>query len=100
LTPVLLKPLLFDDQGTRVEFPAGTPVSVVDPAVELIDDPHRLCLARLSLEEHRRRFRPAVAVLIGGRVRVVLARLVGMGEDCRGPPGQKVLPAIRRTPTR
>jgi hypothetical protein len=86
LTPVLLKPLLFDDHGTRIEYPVGTPVTVVDPAVELADDPHRLCLARLSLEEHRRRFRPAVAVLIGGRVRVVSARLVSSGVREGGVP--------------
>lgn len=79
MAPVLSKPLVFIDDGCRVEFPAGTPVEVVDPEVALAGDPFRLAMVREHLAERRRRFRPGVAVLIGGRVRTISARLIEGG---------------------
>lgn len=76
MSPVLRKPLWFIDEGNRREFPAGSACDVVHPEVALIDDPHRLGLVLAALDERRRRFRPGVAVLLGGRVRVVSARVV------------------------
>lgn len=78
MAPVLSKPLVFVDDGERIEFPAGSPVDVVAPEVALADDPHRLGLILAALAERQRRFRPGLAVLLGGRVRVLSVRtLVG-----------------------
>lgn len=76
---VLIKDLSFIDDGCRVEFPAGTPVEVVDPEVTLAGDPFRLAMVLEHLAERRRRFRPGVAVRLGGRVRTISARLIKGG---------------------
>lgn len=79
MSPALRKPLWFIDDGNRREFAAGSACAVVRPEVALIDDPHRLGLVLAALDERRTRFRPGVAVLLGGRVRVVSARVVEGG---------------------
>lgn len=76
MAPVLSKPLVFVDDGERIEFPAGTPCEVIRPEVVLADDPHRLGLILAALAERQRRFRPGLAVLLGDRVRVVSARVL------------------------
>jgi hypothetical protein len=68
------------DFGERIELPAGSIGEVVDPAVALADDPHRLGLAVERLNHCRRRFRPAVAVLLAGRVRVLEERSVRFSD--------------------
>jgi hypothetical protein len=79
MAPAILKPLAFIDGGERSEFPIGSVCNVVRPEVALVDDPHRLGLVLAALEDRRRRFRPGVAVLLGGRVRVVSVRVVEGG---------------------
>jgi hypothetical protein len=79
MAPSLLKDLAFIDHGLRIELPAGTPCELVAPEVELAGDPHRMGLVLAALEERRRRFRPGVAVLLGGRVRVISERLLDGG---------------------
>ena len=79
MPPALLKDLVFIDHGQRIELPAGTTCEVVAPEVELVADPHREGLVLVALEERRRRFRPGVAVLLGGRVRVISERLLDRG---------------------
>ena len=79
MAPILTKPLVFTDDGVRLELPAGTPCELVAPEVELVADPHREGLVLVALEERRRRFRPGVAVLLGGRVRVISERLLDRG---------------------
>jgi hypothetical protein len=65
------EPTHWSDGGQRIELPAGTVGEIVDPLLALADDPHRRGLAVELLREHRRRYRPAVAVLLAGRVRVL-----------------------------
>ncbi len=79
MAPILTKPLVFIDHGQRIELPAGSPCELVAPEVALEGDPHRMGLVLGALEERRRRFRPAVAVVVGGRVRVISTRLVEGG---------------------
>ena len=83
MAPVLTKPLVFTDDGVRLELPAGSPCELVAPEVALEGDPHRLGLVLGALEERRRRFRPGVAVLLGGRVRVISTRIA---SSSRGEP--------------
>jgi hypothetical protein len=80
MAPALLKPVVFIDDGVRLELPAGSPFELVAPEVELVADPHRLGLVLAALEDRRRRFRPGVAVSLGGRVRVISTRLVERGS--------------------
>ncbi len=67
------------DAGVRVELAAGTPCEIVDPAVVLSRDAHRLGLILIALEERRRSLHPGIAVMLAGRVRVIAAKGVQHG---------------------